>query len=53
MRVPTATFGTNLPTRHVRSLVASLIGRSGSSAFRLSTTPVSMSLAGSCFLLAG
>ena len=28
---------------------ASLIGRSGSSAFRLSTTSVSMSLAGSCF----
>src|SRR5437763_11513363 len=28
---------------------ASLIGRSGSSAFRLSTTAVSMSLAGSCF----
>jgi hypothetical protein len=29
--------------------VASLIGRLGSSAFRLSTTAVSMSLAGSCF----
>ena len=28
---------------------ASLIGRLGSSAFRLSTTPVSMSLTGSCF----
>src|SRR5258707_3053617 len=28
---------------------ASLIGRSGSSTFRPSTTPVSMSLAGSCF----
>src|SRR5262245_47310192 len=28
---------------------ASLIGRLRSSAFRLSTTPVSMSLAGSCF----
>ncbi len=28
---------------------ASLIGRLGSSAFRLSTTTVSMSLAGSCF----
>ena len=28
---------------------ASLIGRFGSSAFRLSTSPVSMSLAGSCF----
>ncbi len=32
-----------------KSLVASLIGRSGSSTFRLSTTAVSMSLAGSCF----
>jgi hypothetical protein len=31
---------TNLPIQDVRSL---LIGRSGSSAFRLSTTPVSMS----------
>jgi hypothetical protein len=31
------------------STSASLIGRSGSSAFRLSTTPVSMSLTGSCF----
>ena len=31
------------------ALVASLIGRLGSSAFRLSTTTVSMSLAGSCF----
>ena len=30
-------------------LSASLIGRSGSSAFRLSTTVVSMSLTGSCF----
>jgi hypothetical protein len=29
--------------------VASLIGRSGSSTFRLSTTTVSMSLTGSCF----
>src|SRR5271165_3050908 len=29
--------------------VASLIGRSGSSTFRLSTTAVLMSLAGSCF----
>jgi hypothetical protein len=41
--------------RYVRLLpnaansVASLIGRLGSSAFRLSTTTVSMSLAGSCF----
>ena len=31
------------------SMSASLIGRLGSSAFRLSTTAVSMSLAGSCF----
>jgi hypothetical protein len=33
----------------VRTMSASLIGRSGSSAFRLSTTTVSMSLAGSRF----
>ena len=33
----------------VRSVSASLIGRLGSSAFRLSTVPVSMSLAGSRF----
>ena len=33
----------------VPRLSASLIGRSGSSAFRLPTTAVSMSLAGSCF----
>ena len=32
-----------------QSVSASLIGRLGSSAFRLSTVPVSMSLAGSCF----
>src|SRR5256886_10896831 len=31
------------------SMSASLIGHSGSSAFRLSTTTVSMSLTGSCF----
>jgi hypothetical protein len=31
------------------SMSASLIGRMGSSAFRLSTTAMSMSLAGSCF----
>jgi len=40
------------PERHLvrrSDLVASLIGRLGSSAFRLSTTTVSMSLAGSCF----
>ena len=42
----------NGPSRHAvlrRLSVASLIGRSGSSAFRLSTAVVSMSLAGSCF----
>jgi hypothetical protein len=33
----------------VRAESASLIGRSGSSVFRLSTAKVSMSLAGSCF----
>src|SRR5262245_33673538 len=33
----------------VGSMSASLIGHSGSSAFRLSTATVSMSLAGSCF----
>jgi hypothetical protein len=32
-----------------QNMSASLIGRSGSSAFRLSTTTVSMSLTGSCF----
>ena len=40
------------PSRHFAAslnLVASLIGRFGSSAFRLSTSAVSMSLAGSCF----
>src|SRR3974390_510366 len=40
------------PSRHfavLLNLVASLIGRFGSSAFRLSTSAVSMSLAGSCF----
>src|SRR3974390_3067295 len=42
----------NGPSRHFAAslnLVASLIGRFGSSAFRLSTSAVSMSLAGSCF----
>ena len=38
---------TRLPQRHRKR--ASLIGRSGSSTFRLSTTAVSMSLTGSCF----
>src|SRR5271169_618904 len=40
------------PSRHLaapNNNVASLIGRLGSSAFRLSTTIVSMSLTGSCF----
>src|SRR6202142_3165137 len=36
-------------SRHCNNLSASLIGRLGSSAFRLSTTTVSMSLTGSCF----
>jgi hypothetical protein len=35
--------------RRVSTMSASLIGRMGSSAFRLSTTAMSMSLAGSCF----
>jgi hypothetical protein len=39
----------NSEARHRSSMSASLIGRSGSSAFRLSTTTVSMSLTGSCF----
>src|SRR5450755_3495534 len=42
-------YGTSLRSRHRNILVASLIGRSGSSAFRLSTAAVSMSLTGSCF----
>ena len=36
-------------SRRCNVLVASLIGRLGSSTFRLSTAAVSMSLAGSCF----
>jgi hypothetical protein len=40
-------WATQLVARSTMS--ASLIGRSGSSAFRLSTTTVSMSLTGSCF----
>ena len=36
-------------TDHRAMMSASLIGHSGSSAFRLSTTTVSMSLTGSCF----
>ncbi len=42
-------FGTKRTWPDVRLESASLIGRLGSSAFRLSTTTVSMSLAGSCF----
>src|SRR5258706_1563195 len=41
--------GHSLQKGDVRDTSASLIGRLGSSAFRLSTTTVSMSLAGSCF----
>src|SRR6267142_3900640 len=41
--------GTNRTCRVDPTTSASLIGRLGSSAFRLSTTTVSMSLAGSCF----
>src|SRR6267142_1856036 len=44
-----STHGTNRTWPDVRSESASLIGRSRSSTFRLSTTAVSMSLAGSCF----
>src|ERR1700690_1998564 len=36
-------------SRHCNILSASLIGRLGSSTFRLSTTAMSMSLTGSCF----
>jgi hypothetical protein len=42
-------FGTNAKCRPCPEMSASLIGRLGSSAFRLSTTTVSMSLAGPCF----
>ena len=51
-RRKTATMSETGPKRHLvrrSDLVASLIGRLGSSAFRLSTTTVSTSLAGSCF----
>ncbi len=41
--------GTNAKCRAGPEMSASLIGRLGSSAFRLSTTTVSMSLAGPCF----
>src|SRR5258708_1153375 len=42
-------LGNQWPRRKSPNMSASLIGRSGSSAFRLSTTTVSMSLTGSCF----
>src|ERR1700730_11661311 len=42
-------IGTQRTCRPSRSMSASLIGRLGSSVFRLSTTAVSMSLPGSCF----
>ena len=42
-------FGTKRKCQNASTMSASLIGRSGSSAFRLSTTTVSMSLTGSCF----
>src|SRR5258708_5558662 len=45
----TSANGTKRTCRSGRWMSASLIGRLGSSAFRLSTTTVSMSLAGSCF----
>src|SRR5258705_821683 len=45
----TAACGTFRTWRDVLAESASLIGRSRSSTFRLSTTAVSMSLAGSCF----
>ena len=41
--------GTKLPFAALKTTSASLIGRSGSSAFRPSTHSVSMSLTGSCF----
>ena len=44
-----AGLATFLPSQPRRAMSASLIGHSGSSAFRLSTTTVSMSLTGSCF----
>src|SRR5262249_26591946 len=49
LRLLTAAIGTKRTDRDVCSMSASLIGHSGSSAFRPSTTPVSMSLAGSRF----
>ena len=46
---PTTAWGQERTWRHLSRMSASLIGHSGSSAFRLSTTTVSMSLTGSCF----
>ena len=46
---PMSQLGHQLPRRLIATVSASLIGRLGSSAFRLSTVPVSMSLAGSRF----
>src|ERR1043166_2265392 len=42
-------FGTKRTYRSTQLMSASLIGRLGSSAFRLSTAAASTSLAGSCF----
>src|SRR6516162_9597485 len=42
-------FGTKRTRGHAQPMSASLIGRLGSSAFRLFTTTVATSLAGSCF----
>ena len=50
--MPNVAYGSNSPKLAdlaCRPLSASLIGRLGSSTFRLSTTAVSMSLTGSCF----
>jgi len=47
--VRTTASGTKRTCRLCRAMSASLIGHLGSSAFRLSTTTVSMSLTGSCF----
>jgi hypothetical protein len=49
LRLLTTGPGTSATSQDRRSKSASLIGHSGSSAFRLSATTVSMSLTGSCF----
>ena len=46
---PMSPIGTKRTWRSRSTMSASLIGRLGSSAFRLSITTVAMSLAGSCF----